>query len=155
MPTRALIEKSVELHHWLFNTGTRVVEVINTIFLIGFMSVFLHDFNGLSALPSYRAFAIASNEWWWLSMGILGLLQFIAMVKKTNASNQMSGFILLISAWIWIVVAGTFIISTPPLSTAPIMYTTIAILCALAGLYLLKFNKAKEGADKKSKVAQE
>ena len=72
------IVKIRHIPHWLFDKGTRVVEVLNSLFLIGFASTFINDFEGSVSLPSYKAFAIASSDYWWIGMATLGVVQFMA-----------------------------------------------------------------------------
>ena len=77
-------------------------------------------------------------------MGALGVVQVMALVKTSIQSNQFSGVILIASAWVWGMVAATFIASMPPLTSAPIVYTIFSIVCGVGGLYLLKSNKMFE-----------
>ena len=117
------IVKTRHIPHWLFDKGTRVVEVLNSLFLIGFATTFINDFEGILTLPSYRAFAVASSAYWWIGMFTLGIVQFMALIKTSLHSNQASGIILISSAWVWGMVAATFIASLPPLTSAPITYS--------------------------------
>ena len=146
------IVKTRHIPHWLFDKGTRVVEVLNSLFLIGFATTFINDFEGILTLPSYRAFAVASSAYWWIGMFTLGIVQFMALIKTSLHSNQASGIILISSAWVWGMVAATFIASLPPLTSAPIMYSIFTLMCATAGLYLLKTNKVEEDTTKGCKL---
>lgn len=146
------IVKTRHIPHWLFDKGTRVVEVLNSLFLIGFASTFIYNFEGILTLQSYRAFAIASSVYWWIGMFVLGVVQFIALIKTSSHSNQASGIILISSAWVWGMIAGTFIASLPSLTSAPIVYSIFSLMCATAGLYLLKTNKVEEDATKGCKL---
>ena len=146
------IVKTRHIPHWLFDKGTRVVEVLNSLFLIGFASTFINDFEGIVSLPPYRAFDIASSAYWWVGMATLGIVQFMALIKTSLHSNQVSGIILISSAWVWGMVAGTFIASLPPLTSAPIGYSIFSLMCATAGLYLLKLNKVEEDTTKGCKL---
>ena len=146
------IVKTRHIPHWLFDKGTRVVEVLNSLFLIGFASTFIYNFEGILSLQSYKAFAIASSVYWWIGMFVLGVVQFMALIKTSLQSNQASGIILISSAWVWGMVAGTFIASLPPLTPAPIGYSIFSLMCATAGLYLLKLNKVEEGTTKGCKL---
>ena len=94
------IVKTRHIPHWLFDKGTRVVEVLNSLFLIGFASTFIYNFEGILSLSSYKAFAIASSAYWWIVMFVLGVVQFIALLKTSLQSNQASGIILISSAWV-------------------------------------------------------
>ena len=146
------IVKTRHIPHWLFDKGTRVVEVLNSLFLIGFASTFIYNLEGILTSSSYRAFAIASSVYWWIGMATLGIVQFMALIKTSSQSNQASGIILISSAWVWGMVAGTFIASLPPLTPAPIVYFVISLMCATAGLYLLKSNKVEEDTTKGCKL---
>lgn len=146
------IVKTRHIPHWLFDKGTRVVEVLNSLFLIGFASTFINDFEGIVSLPSYKEFAIAPSVYWWIGMFALGVVQFMALIKTSLQSNQASGIILISSAWVWGMVAGTFIASLPPLTSAPIGYSIFSLMCATAGLYLLKLNKVEEDTTKGCKL---
>ena len=146
------IVKTRHIPHWLFDKGTRVVEVLNSLFLIGFASTFINDFDGILSIPSYKAFAIASSAYWWVGMATLGIIQFMALIKTSLQSNQASGIILISSAWVWGIVAGTFIASIPQLTSAPIVYSIFSLMCATAGLYLLKLNKVEEDTTKGCKL---
>ena len=146
------IVKTRHIPHWLFDKGTRVVEVLNSLFLIGFATTFINDFEGIVSLPPYKEFAIASSTYWWIGMFVLGVVQFMALIKTSLQSNQASGIILISSAWVWGMVAGTFIASLPPLTPSPITYSTFSLMCATAGLYLLKLNKVEEDTTKGCKL---
>lgn len=146
------IVKTRHIPHWLFDKGTRVVEVLNSLFLIGFASAFINDFEGIVSLPPYKEFAIASGVYWWIGMFVLGVVQFMALIKTSLQSNQASGIILISSAWVWGMVAGIFIASLPPLTPSPIAYSTFSLMCATAGLYLLKLNKVEEDTTKGCKL---
>ena len=121
------IVKTRHIPHWLFDKGTRVVEVLNSLFLIGFASTFIYNFEDILSLPSYKAFAIASSAYWWIGMFTLGVVQFMALIKTSLQSNQASGIILISSAWVWGMVAGTFIASLPPLTSAPLTITFLLL----------------------------
>ena len=146
------IVKTRHIPHWLFDKGTRVVEVLNSLFLIGFASTFIYNFEGIVSLPSYKEFAIASSVYWWIGMTTLGIVQFMALIKTSLQSNQASGIILISSAWVWGMVAGTFITSLPPLTPSPIISSIFSLMCATAGLYLLKLNKVEEDTTKGCKL---
>ena len=146
------IVKTRHIPHWLFDKGTRVVEVLNSLFLIGFATTFIYNFEGVISLSSYKVFAIASSPYWWIGMFVLGVVQFMALLKTSLQSNQASGIILISSAWVWSMIAGTFIASLPPLTPAPIVYSVFTLMCATTGMYLLKTNKVEEDTTKGCKL---
>lgn len=136
--------KSREFHLWMFEHETRVVEFMNTVLLLGFTIPFIYNIDLLLATPLYRSFYLDSSLVIWFSMPMIGIIQGWAMIKKGVHSNQFSGYILMVSAWIWGIVSSLFVASAPPLTTAPIICGVIAFTCAMSGLYLLKHNKAVE-----------
>ena len=77
-------------------------------------------------------------------MAILGILQWYAMSRKGIHSNQVSGFILIVSGWVWCMIASLFLVKSPPLTPAPIVYICIEFVCVVAGMYLLRINKKVE-----------
>lgn len=144
MPIKSSIGKTSYFHQWLFSKETRVIEFLNAALLLGFTLPFLYNFDAILNSDMYLEFYLAGNPLWWVGMVVLGVLQVIAMVKKGVRSNQVSGFVLLVSAWVWSMIASIFVAASPPLTPAPVIYSIISFTCAAAGLYLLKYNKAIE-----------
>ena len=143
MPLNYTIQKYRQLITWMFYTGTRVVEVLNSLLLLGFTVTFLYNFADIIMLQSYKGFAVAGS-WLWVIMGTLGVVQMIATHKKSLQSNQFSGYVLLVSSWVWALISATFIYGLPPLTTAPITYGVFSAMCGMAGMHLIKCNKATE-----------
>lgn len=133
-----------DFHLWLFEHETRIVEFMNTALLIGFTIPFIYNIDSLLDTPMYRSFYLDSGYLLWLGMPFLGVFQGWAMLKKGVHSNQFSGYLLIVSAWVWGIVSSLFVASSPPLTTAPIVYGILSFTCAVSGLYLLKHNKAVE-----------
>lgn len=129
---------------WLFGQGARVVEFINTTLLIGFVMPFLYNLDLILNNQTYARFQYTGSAMWWSFMLMLGIAQWWAMSAKGVKSNQVSGYILIVSGWVWGLVAATFALGAPPITTAPIVYSIIAFVCTVAGFYLLKYNKAVE-----------
>lgn len=148
MPINYTINKYKQLVSWIFTTGTRVVEVLNALLLMGFTITFLYNFAEVLMLPSYKGFAIAGSAWWWVGMGTLSVIQILVANKKSLHSNQFSGYVLLVSSWVWALISTTFIYGLPPLTTAPITYGTFSLMCAMAGMHLIKCNKGLEDKQK-------
>lgn len=144
MPLNYTILKYRQLIMWMFDTGTRVVEVLNSLLLLGFTATFLYNFSDVIMLQSYKGFAVAGSQWWWVIMGTLGVVQIVAAHKKSLQSNQFSGYVLLVSSWVWALISATFIYGLPPLTTAPITYGVFSAMCGMAGMHMIKCNKATE-----------
>lgn len=133
-----------KFNSWLFGQGARVVEFINTTLLIGFVMPFLYNLELILNNQTYARFQYTGSAMWWTFMLMLGIAQWWAMSAKGVKSNQVSGYILIVSGWVWGLVAATFALGAPPITTAPIVYSIIAFVCTVAGFYLLKYNKAVE-----------
>lgn len=144
MPYRIIIKKGDAFLDWLFSQGTRVVEFLNTILLIGFTLPLLYNLDQITSQAAYPKIYLIGSPLWWSGMAILGLVQWFAMSRKGIHSNQLSGFILMVSGWTWGMIASLFLVRSPPLTPAPIVYMAIGFVCVVAGLYLLRTNKKVE-----------
>lgn len=133
-----------KFNSWLFGQGARVVEFINTTLLIGFVIPFLYNLELILNNQTYARFQYTGSTLWWTFMLGLGVAQWWAMSAKGVKSNQISGYILIVSGWVWGLVAATFALGAPPITTGPIVYSIISFVCTVAGFYLLKYNKAVE-----------
>lgn len=143
MPKR-LVEYSDSFLGWLFARGTRVVEFLNTALLIGFTFPLIYNLDTIISSRPYPVIYLLGNPFWWGAMALLGVAQWYAMVCKGIKSNQISGYILIVSGWVWAMIASLFLVRTPPLTPAPIVYLVIAFTCTIAGMYLLRINKKLE-----------
>ena len=143
MPKR-LVEYSDLFLDWLFYRGTRVVEFLNTALLIGFTLPLLYNLDTIISSRPYPVIYLLGNPFWWSAMALLGVAQWYAMICKGIKSNQISGYILIVSSWVWAMIASLFLVRTPPLTPAPIVYLVIAFTCIVAGMYLLRINKKLE-----------
>ena len=141
---KRLGEYSVSFLDWLFARGTRVVEFFNTALLIGFTFPLLYNLDTLISAAPYPKIYLIGNPLWWGAMSLLGLAQWYAMVCRGLKSNQISGYILIVSGWVWAMISSLFLVRTPPLTPAPIVYLVIAFTCIVAGMYLLRINKKLE-----------
>lgn len=141
---KAVIQKGDDFLYWLFAHGTRVVEFLNTALLVGFTFPLLYNLDTIINTSTYPKIYLVGNPLWWLGMGVLGFIQYLAMVRKGIHSNQISGYILMVSGWAWAMIASLFLSKAPVLSPAPIIYLIISFTCVIAGVYLLRLNKKIE-----------
>lgn len=144
MSYRKVVFLSDQFLYWLFAHGTRVVEFLNTALLIGFTFPLIYNLNTIISASPYPKIYLLGNPFWWSGMAVLGILQGVAMTRKGVHSNQVSGFILMVSGWVWAMIASLFLVKTPPLTPAPIVYLVISFTCIVAGMYLLRLNKKIE-----------
>lgn len=144
MPYKIVVRKGDDFLNWLFSQGTRVVEFLNTILLLGFTFPLLYNLDTLISHAPYPKIYLMGNPFWWSAIAILGFIQWFAMSRKGIHSNQLSGFILMVSGWTWGMIASLFLVKSPPLTPTPIVYMAIGFICVIAGLYLLRTNKKVE-----------
>lgn len=144
MPYRKVVFIGENFLDWLFAHGTRVVEFLNTALLIGFTLPLIYNLDTIISASPYPRIYLLGNPFWWSAMALLGLAQLYAMTRKGIHSNQVSGYILMVSGWVWAMIASLFLVRTPPLTPAPIVYLVIAFICTVAGMYLLRLNKKIE-----------
>lgn len=129
---------------WLFEIGTRVVELLNALLLVSFAAVMLLNYFDLLLLPSFARFNITELYQWLLVLG-LGVGQFFAMCYKSNRSNQVSGLLLLFSSTVWLIIAAIFSANAAHvMTTAVTTYVLVALACLLAGYELLTINRLLE-----------
>ena len=144
MPYRHIVREYENFLDWLFAHGTRVVEFLNTTLLIGFTLPLIYNLDTILSASPYPKIYLLGSPFWWSAMALLGLAQLYAMTRKGIHSNQVSGYILIVSGWVWAMIASLFLVRTPPLTPAPIVYLVIAFTCIVAGMYLLRLNKKIE-----------
>ena len=140
-PISYIIKSSEDFHLWLFAQSARIIEFLNTCLLILFTLPFIYNLEGILATPLYERFSLLEQPQWWFGMLSVGFLQMYVMLKRSIHSNQFSGFVLLVSAWVWAMIGSLFIQSGQLINTAPIVYITISFVCAMSGYYLIKHNK--------------
>lgn len=144
MPYKIVVRKGDDFLNWLFSQGTRVVEFLNTILLLGFTFPLIYNLDTLISHAPYPRIYLMGNPFWWSAIAVLGFIQWFAMSRKGIRSNQFSGFILMVSGWTWGMIASLFLVKSPPLTPAPMVYMAIGFICVIAGLYLLRTNKKVE-----------
>lgn len=143
-PIKYIVKNTNDFHEWLFAQSARIIEFLNTCLLILFTLPFIYNLEGILQTPLYERFILLEQPQWWFGMLSVGFIQMYTMLKRSIHSNQFSGFVLLVSAWIWAMIGSLFIQSGQMINTAPIVYITISFVCAASGYYLIKHNKDVE-----------
>ena len=139
----------VRFQRWLFSTGTRVVEFASGLSLIGYAAVFAFSPVDIYDWPIYYKFKTIPEFILIPVFGGIGLLQLAAMYWQTYKGNVFSGYLLLVSAFIWYLTAQAFWGAFPPAHTGMVIPPILSFLCLLAGNNSLKFlfsgEKLKDG----------
>ena len=121
-----------KFQQWIFGTCTRAIEMLNSAVMLGFALVFQH------IPPNLMVIVLTGTA----------LLQLYAAIYQSNKSNIWSGWLLIWSALVWSVIAGTFWAAYPPLSTGMFTYLIFAFFCGLAGFSLIRYTKKLEDQKK-------
>ena len=129
----------VRFQRWLFGTGTRAVEFVSGCSMIGYALVFAFSQNDIYNWPIYYKFKDISELTLILVFGGVGVLQLAAMYWQMYKGNVFSGYLLLVSAFIWYLTAQAFWGAFPPAHTGMVIPPILAFLCLLAGNNSLKF----------------
>ena len=134
-PVYYIVKSSEDFHEWLFAQSARIIEFLNSILLMLFTTPFIYDLETILSTPLYERFILLEQPTWWFGMLLLGFVQMFFMLRKSIRSNQFSGFVLLISAWVWSMIGSLFIQSGQLINTAPIAvsYThlTLPTICSV------------------------
>lgn len=140
----------VRFQKWLFGTGTRVVEFISGIGLLGFALVFWLDADLLLHYPIYYKFQHAPSLLLVMVLGLVGTTQLWAMLYWSHRRNVISGYLLIAGSLIWALVSVAFWAAYPPAHTGMVLPPILMLLCVLAGRNLINFSKFAEGVEKKA-----
>lgn len=137
-------------HNWLFDSGTRAMEVLNAFGLVGFSGVFFLNNPVLIKLPTYENFALVTPPSYWLITLVLGVSCLLALKQKSLRSNQISGYLIMLSAVVWAIIALGFTMEDfNGITTAPLTYGLLSLFCVLTGTRLLLVNREEEEKQKK------
>lgn len=134
---------------WSFGTGTRVVEFISGIGLLGFALVFWLDADLLLHYPIYYKFQHAPSLLLVMVFGLVGTTQLWAMLYWSHRRNVISGYLLIAGSLIWALVSVAFWAAYPPAHTGIVLPPILMLLCVLAGRNLMNYSKFAEGINKK------
>ena len=129
---------------WLFGTATRIVEFLSAAGLLGFAIVFMCDQDRLYDYPIYYKFKALPEAW---VVGILlfaALAQGAAMLYKSDRSNIISGWLLILGGNIWFLISVAFLAPYPPLNTGMILPPLMSFVCVLAGKNLMDYSMLRK-----------
>lgn len=129
----------VRFQKWLFSKGTRVVEFASGLSLIGYAAVFAFSPVDIYDWPIYYKFKTIPESILIPVFGGIGVLQLAAMYWQTYKWSVFSGYLLLVSAFIWFLTAQAFWGAFPPAHTGMVIPPILSFLCLLAGNNSLKF----------------
>lgn len=124
---------------WLFGSGTRIVEFSSGLSMVGYAAVFAISHIDIYNWPIYYKFKTIPEYILIPVFGGIGLLQLASMCWQTYKGRVLSGYLLLVSAFIWFLTAYASWGAFPPAYTGMVIPPILSFLCLLAGNNSLKF----------------
>ncbi|UOP05357.1 hypothetical protein [Conchiformibius kuhniae] len=129
------------LQDWLFGTGTRAVELISGLGLLGFALAFANHAALLTRYPIYHKFATAPPALTVSVLAAVGLAQLLLMVWHSPRANILSGFVLLVGGVLWFLIFAAFSANYPPFNPSMALPFILAAVCSLAGKNLIDYSR--------------
>lgn len=124
---------------WLFGTGTRALEMVSGLGLLGYAAVFALSPDDIYSWRIYYKFHNLPEIWLVAVFGAVGLLQTALLMFRGFRANVASAYLLTLAGFIWFLVSVAFWGAYPPAHTGMVIPPLLAFLCALAGNNTLKF----------------
>ena len=130
------IRRSV--HHWMFATGTRGIELFNAGALLVWSWALIDD--RLLAIQIYLGSSVwthpLANELLALLFATASVFAIAGLLRKDQAADKLASFALQIGGLLWAAVALNFLATYPPLNTGVGTYGLLAFVTWSAGCHL-------------------
>ncbi len=124
-----------KFQNWLFDTGTRAIEVFSGLAMLGFAFTFFVSGDEIYTSDLYEKFQHLHKPTLLTILLTVAILQIGFSVVKSYRLKLVSSFLLMLSGLVWAVITGRFIAGYPPVSTGMTTYAVLTIICSFAGLY--------------------
>jgi hypothetical protein len=118
----------------LFGDPAGLVELLSSLALIGW-AIFFWRHPTTIYRDSYAAFQIAPLGFWITLFAGVGTSQVLASLFDHSRRHDLRWVAMALACGIWVTIAGAFSIGDVP-TTAPLMYFLIAMVTALATVWL-------------------
>ena len=140
------------MRRWLFDKGTRAIEVLNaTIFAI-WGTVLLID-GRMVQTEHYKGFAvfeaIFGRKAWAGAFLACAAFAVLGMMCDARRCKVLGGYALLLGALTWALLAMGFVAAYPPVNTAMFVYTAISVMCFLSGEHVMYTVRQEDAANDK------
>ena len=146
------------MRHWLFDKGTRAIEVLNaTIFAI-WGTVLLID-GRMVQTEHYKGFAVFEavfgRKIWASAFLACAAFAVLGMLCDARRCKVLGGYALLLGALTWALLAMGFVAAYPPVNTAMFVYAAISALCFLSGEHVMHTARQEDAANDKKQGGAE
>ena len=153
-PVAALLSmRGDALPRWLFDKGTRAIEVLNaTIFGI-WGTVLLGDGGMMLQTEHYKGFAVFESIFgrkaWACAFLACAAFAVLGMLCDARRCKVLGGYALLLGALTWALLAMGFVAAYPPVNTSMFVYAAISVLCFLSGEHVMHTARQEDAANNK------
>lgn len=131
------------IQHRLFSTGTMAVEVLSGAILVTFGLTFLVSPDNTLMIPSYHKFQQVPHVMILLATVGVGFAQLAYSMWDSKKSNVVSGFLMIVSSLVFMLISVGFMAAYPPFTTAMTTYPVLAGVTLLAGKNLINYSKCQ------------
>lgn len=126
------------VHHWMFATGTRGIEILNVGALAIWAAALLDD--RLLALSVYIGAHMLlhplANEALAGLFALAALVQLAGLLRRDPAADKLTSWGLQVGGVLWFCAALNFLATYPPINTGVGTYLMLSFVCWSAGCYL-------------------
>jgi len=127
-----LCRHSINAWEWVFEKGTRTVEVINIFLLVSWAMVYAFRYNNPESMDVFARIGFLDGYLWAVWMSTLAIVQILLMSVYSYRLRVLTGLTLIVSCVTWLFVSITFL-NTPIIVTGVSTYAVWAFFCAGAG----------------------
>ena len=140
------------MRRWLFDKGTRAIEVLNaTIFAI-WGTVLLGD-GGMLKTEHYKGFAvfeaIFGRKAWACAFLACAAFAVLGILCDARRCKVLGGYALLLGALTWALLSIGFVAAYPPVNTEMFVYAVISVMCFLSGEHVMYTVRQEDAASNK------
>ena len=146
------------MRRWLFDKGTRLIEVLNaTIFAIWGTVLLVGD--GMVQTEHYKGFAVFEDIFgrkaWACAFLACAAFAVLGMLCDARRCKVLGGYALLLGALTWTLLAIGFVAAYPPVNTAMFVYTAMSVMCFLSGEHVMYTVRQEDAANNKKQGGAE
>ena len=140
------------MRRWLFDKGTRAIEVLNATIFAVWGTVLLGD-GGMLQTEHYKGFAVLEDIFgrkaWACAFLACAAFAVLGVLCDARRYKVLGGYALLLGALAWALLAMGFVAAYPPVNTAMFVYAAIAVMCFLGGEYVMYTVRQEDAANNK------
>ena len=141
------------MRRWLFDKGTRAIEVLNATIFTVWGTVLLVGDGGMVQTDHYKGFAvfgaIFGNKAWACAFLACAAFAVLGMLCEARRCKVLGGYALLLGALTWALLAMGFVAAYPPVNTAMFVYAALSVMCFLSGEHVMYTVRQEDAVNNK------